>query len=409
MEKQIGKIERKSHGSIGSFFFGWFIGLLTFILLVGGLGCFVYFKVSPSWINKTFKTSIDLGSDEANNLTISKVVSNAINLGRNSSTYTLNDLQKDFGIKINDKLAGINIADLKSVPFAEIVEAAKNKFTNISAEEVKELIDLSSMENILSKTNTYYYNSADEKLYKESEFTNELDFDYTLTDGVVTIKDKTFQVVDNKVEVEMRYIPLTKAFNSLTSDIGENVTLGELEQDYGVNLPKILKRMNPNTKVSELGEAIDNLQIAEILDYTITGNNVTDAEGQPVTGILATISKFTVSGLSNGIDNLTVADIFASEDLSSGALSLIAPTTKIDEIPTALSDALETATINDLQTKGIITINNYDSYKTKLTDVDKTNASGEPTGEKKTIAECNITELINDYFAKLDQLETVQP
>ena len=417
MGKEVGKIERKSrNSSIGSFFFGTFIGIILGIGAIVGLVTFVYFKVSPNWLNNKFNTQIDLGNEDLNNLTLSTFVNHAINLGKNIDTYTLNDLESDFGIKIGDEISGINITDLKNVPLPDMIDAIQDKMANISADELKNVIDLSDMNNILDKTNTYYLNSTDGKLYEEQEFLTAVDFDYTvdLGNSKVIIKNNEFLLNSNKVEVALRYIPLSKAVASFTSNLDSSITIGELRDDYNITLPSFFDNIDDTTPIGELENEINNMYIADFLDYTIQSDKVYTELGEEVTGVMATIAKtkigeldnlqqtinnltiaevlgytynidekvyydedgmkvegvmnaiagFTVSGLSEGIDTLTIKDLFTGEDLSSGALSLVDSSTTITNLPNALSADLEESIIDELINAGIITA--PDNYYSEL-------------------------------------------
>lgn len=473
MAKQAGEITRKTKsGSIGSFFFGTFIGLLLGIGAIVGIVAFVYFRVSVNWINDKFNTEIDTGYEDINNLTLNTLVTHAIDLSRNIDTYTLNDLEADFGISISNEIAGINIVDLKDVPLPEMMDAVKNKLSNISAEELKNVIDLSDMDDILNKTNTYYYNLSDGLLYEEVEYVNAVDFDYTvdIANSRVLIKDNEFVLSDNQTEVALRYIPLTKAVASFTSDLDSNITIGELRDDYNITLPSFFDNIDDNTPIGELEQEINNMYIADFLDYTIQGDTVYDSSSQEVTGIMATVAKttigelenlentinsmtiaevlgytyndledayydedgtkidgvmnaiagFTVSGLGDGIDSLTVADLFTSEDLSSGALSLIDPNTTISNISSALSTALEESTIDELISAGVIDApTNYYSSSGGTTD-DGTGINNkyidvgtEETPNYKQVKNLLLEDIMNIFFdliensgGLLDQIPT---
>ena len=458
MAKQAGEITRKTKsGSVGSFFFGWFIGFLLTIALIGGLGAFIYFKVSISWVNNTFNQEIDLGSEELNNLTLNTFVSHAINLGQNIDTYTLSDLENDFGINIGDEIMGINILDLKSVPITELPDAFQNKLSNISAYELRNVLDLTDLDNILSKENTYYYNSLDNKLYEDELFTSEVTFDYAIAYEIVTIKGQNFGVVDGTVTIELRYLPLTLAMSSFTSDLGDNITLGELRHDYGVQLPEFLDGVSDDTTISELGDAIDNLYIADFLDYTIAGENVfdstglpvngimetlakmqvsnlsnlkqeidnmyiadilgynydetldgvTDSEGEPVNGILNVISKSKVSELNATLETLTIGDLFDSSEFESGALSLISPETEIDEIPTALSNALTTSTLDELISAQIISAPTNYTNENKVKYIPIRQDGGGQTIYKQ-VQNLLLEDLIKIAFESID-FDALQP
>ena len=118
MGKRIGEIERKykRRSGLGQFFLGTFIGILLGIGALVGLGALAYFKATPQWINNTFKTNIDLGSDELNKITLSQAVNKALYISNNSDKYSLADFEKDFGYKLPKTIKGINIEKLKTKP-----------------------------------------------------------------------------------------------------------------------------------------------------------------------------------------------------------------------------------------------------------------------------------------------------
>lgn len=462
MSRQIGKIERKSrNGSIGSFFFGTFIGLLLGIGAIIGIVAFAYFKVTPNWINDKFNTEIDLGNDDLNSLTLNTFVTHAVNLGKNIDTYTLNDLQSDFGIKIDDEIAGINIIDLKNVPLPEMMQAVQNKIANISADELKNAIDLSALDEILNDTNTYYFNMSDGKLYEEQGYLNQVNFDYTIDSSnlKVIIKGNEFTITTGQVEVALRYIPLSEAVSQFASNIDSNITLGELRDEYNVTLPSFFDKVDDSTPIAELEEEINKLYIADFLNYTIVGDIVYDEFDQEVVGIMATIAKttitdfaslestidnltiaevlgytyndleesyydkdetkvegvmnaiagFTISGLSDGIDTLTISDLFAPEDLNSGVLYLIDRNTTISNLPNALSTALESSTIDELISANIV--DSPDKYYSQSggTIDDGTginnkyiNVGSVESPEYKQVKNLVLNEIINVFFELID-------
>ena len=322
------KNKTKSRGGVGTFFFGGFVGFISCLALLAGLGCFIYFKVSPNWVNKTFKTDIDLGSDEANNLTLKDVFTNAVGLVQNFDNYKLSSLEKDFGIKLNSDLFGIDITDLKNVELSKLGDAVEKKFSNISAGELKNIpgMNLDNMKGILDKSNTYYYNN--EKLFSNSEYSKEVAFEYSLSSdkSSVTIKGKTYSIVSNKIKVALWDLPLTCAFGDFTGSMGDNLTLADLEEDFGVELPSFLNKVDKeHTTVNQLEGAINSLYLADILGYTIDDSDpdnivVKDSQSQDVTGIMFELAIEKVSNLKDlgsKFGNLTGADLEGSIDLTS--------------------------------------------------------------------------------------------
>lgn len=324
------RTKRKS-GSTGSFFFGVFMGFILCIGSILGAGAFAYFKVSPAWLNKHFDANIDLGSEEANNKTIKGFVDSAINLSENVDTYTLNNLKNDFGIQIDDELFGFDITDLKNVGLNELPEAIEKKFGTISADELRNIdgMNLSNMSKILDKSNVYYYNSADNKLYKEFDgvaYSVPVTFDYEITEDktfVVTKKHSSGIVLNqeygvvNQVNIKLWYLPLADAIGDFTASMGDQITLQDLENDYGVTLPDFLNKVDKaNTTINELEDTINNLYVADFLGYTLDMSDPTNIivkdNGTIVKGVMAIVAKEQVKNLANiknTIDNTTIADI----------------------------------------------------------------------------------------------------
>lgn len=323
--------EKKKSGGVGSFIFGTFIGFLLCLGALAGIGCFAYFKVSPAWINKTFKTNIDLGSDEVNNKTLKDFVASATGLVKNIDTYSLNDLKSDFGIEIDDELFGLDIADLKTVGLKDLPNAIEDKFGSISADELKNVngMNLDDMSKILDKTNVYYYNSLDEKLYKNFDgttYSNPVNFDYELNEEktkVITKKHETQITLNeehgviNQVNIQLWYLPLTSALGDFTSNMGSQITLAELESDYGVKLPDFFDNVDKeNTTINEMEEEINNLYVADFMGYTVDDSNplniIVKNGNVEVKGIMAIVAKEKVgdlAGIKSIIDDTAISEI----------------------------------------------------------------------------------------------------
>ena len=329
----------KKRGGFGTFFFGSFIGFILCLALIAGTLAFVYFKVSPNWINKTFKTDIDLGSDEINNKTVKDFVDGIMGLAQHTDTYTINNLKTDFGIEIKDELLGIDISDLKDVAVDDLAEAIEKKFGTISADELRNVNGMNlekEMGKILNKTNTYYFNSANNKLYEKLDdkqtpvvYSEEVTFDYEISgdESKVVTKGHETSIVSGVAKIELWYLPLTVALGDFTSNLGSNMTLRELKEDYNVKLPDyILKDENLDKTINEFDDIVNDLYIADVLEYTIDKSNdktpdksdldkwiVKDKSNNQVNGTLEEISKLKIGEITNNmqstINGLYIADV----------------------------------------------------------------------------------------------------
>ena len=276
MSKNIGdpvRVKRKS--GAGAFWGGTFLGFLLGIGAIIGLGAFAYFRVSANWINKHFKPDINLGSKELNKKTLSNIVSAAVALVGDIDNYSINTLKSDFGIEIKDKVAGIDMSDLKSVPLNKLEDAVKDKLSNISAKEMEEVLTKGDIDKILNKSVTYYFDG--DKLYKNFDgttYSKEVSFKYEIVDG--DLKIKNFDLIDingNKVDVTLKYLPITIAIEDFTANLGDNLTLEELDKDYGVKLPGYIYEGNETKTVNQVGEIIDEVKLSEVLNLTYDGRN----------------------------------------------------------------------------------------------------------------------------------------
>lgn len=361
-------VKRKS--GVGAFLGGSFLGFILGIAAVVGLCVFAYFNVSVSWINSHFNTNIDVGNEDINKLTLNVAVSHAVNLLNNTDSYTLNNLKSDFGIEIPNEIMGIDISSLKSVPLTELATKAQALIGNVSADELKEVVDLTSMEDILSTEKTYYYNSTNSLLYEDADYTIEAlstdIYEYDSANSVIILKGKTYPLIESgaqsTISVELKYLPLSEAISSFTNDLGENLTFADLS-NYGIVLPDYILQGNEDKTLSEIQQVIDNVRVASILGYnydTVSGK-VYYSDGTPVEGVLGAIAKYKISELNEDtINNLTVNDLFGD---TSGALGLIDGNTTINQIPTALSEKIKTSTVGELVENGLVEIENYDNVK----------------------------------------------
>lgn len=319
----------KVKGRAGAFWGGTFIGFLLTLALLAGIGCLIYFKASAKLINKTFKTDINLGSDELNNKTISDLVADISGIVKNKDTYSLSDLEKDFGISLGNNLMGIKIDDLKSVGLTKLGDAVEKKFGEISAQELRSVSSLKleeEMGHILKQTSTYYYKSEDNKLYEKLEgttYSKAVAFDYKIIeengDKKVVTKGHKTTIEDNIVQIQLWYLPLTSALGDFTANMGTNLTLKVLERDFGIKLPSFFDNVDKdNTTINQLESAINTLYIADFLGYSVDDTNpnnliVKDKSNAVVTGLMASLATIKIDDLDNGAIEEKIGSMTAEE------------------------------------------------------------------------------------------------
>jgi len=163
-------------------------------------------------------------------------------------------------------------------------------------------------------------------------------------------------------------------------DINESSATGIVKTLYGEKLTDLSSRLDPN-----------NLYIYEAMGYTKDGvNYYLDAEKQnQVTGVMATLAGSKINEIENAVDTIKVKDVLDANNSIYKLLNVSGQdydfdTLTINNLSSAVEKRMETATLNDLKTAGIISTDaNLDKY----------------LGPKK-LGEYTITNL-------LDALETV--
>ena len=366
-----GSIQRKMKRStgIGPFICGSLFGFLLCVGALVGLGFFVYYNVSIEWINSTFNTNIETNNKEIEDKTINDLVKVGINLVNSIDTYTLTNLKNDFGVDLPDDIKGIDVSDLKTVPLKELPNALIERIESISADELDGtgLIDLSSLDFIFTKTNTYYYN--DGKIYRDSSFS---DFvcNVKFNNGSIQIDDYTDTVEsDNSVVVPFKYLPLDKALDDFTSMAGDKLTIGELETAFGVDLPSYLENVDKSYTINQLETAISGLYLGDFLGYEFdssTGKYYAldnDSNRVELSGVANVVAYIKIGEVGDRITSLTVGDVFGVS-ANSGILSLMGSDTLIEEIPDELNDIIDNTTIGELYDNNVIDITDYDEDKT---------------------------------------------
>jgi len=364
MAKEIGKRERRRGSTVKSFCGGTFFGFLLCLALIGGTVLFAYYKVSPKWLNDKFNTSIDLGTEELNNLTIKEAVNHAIGLSQNIDSYTLNNLKTDFGVDIGNSFKGIDISDLKDVPLSKLSAELQSTLTSISAAELeKELVNFSGdIQNVLSSSFTYYYN--DEKLYKEFDgvvyngqvLDGEFKYSYLEESNQIEIKGVKFNIENNKVTIPLKYLPIVTALSSF-SDL----------------------------KIADvMGLSFDGVSY-----YNDVNNNDVKDLGEDISVVLNSIAGVTVGGLVDKVEELKLADVFSSTDLAMPIFKLLGNNVGeilVEEVADKLQKAISNSTIIKLSDVKIINLD--DEEKAKLYNLITFD------GETRILGSLTITEFV---------------
>ena len=115
-------------------------------------------------------------------------------------------------------------------------------------------------------------------------------------------------------------------FDSLPSDI-ENLTLSDVVDTDSADAPLILKSL-ADVKINELGDAIHDLQIEEIIEIT---------EDSPM--ILKALKGTKFEELATRIETLAIQDIFTEDEIADNIfLKAMGGTTRLEDMATRISE-----------------------------------------------------------------------
>ena len=374
---------RSKHGfkGLGTFILGWFIGLVSMILILAGVGYWAYTSISVKKIEKWTKTDIAGGNKSVEKLTLQDVVNMAVGVAKGSDEYTLAKFEEDFGVKIlGDSLYGISLDKLKNSPIKEFKTAINDTidsatFNNIlSFMDVKE-DDLGLLKTVLDGEITYYI--VDGKLCtEEGDASTEVEFDYTIKDDTVEFSNGSHTISSGKITPRFRDLPLNTAMTSMT-------------------------------------DVTEGLKIYEILDYHY--DDVTDKYYQdynngvysnPVSGVMNAIAGYTIEDLADQskIDELKIHEVmgyyYNDADESYYTTSNFATGTKVAGVMNSLAgktlgDLSDEKTFNDLY---IYQVMGYTRVQTSSDPVTYkyTDKNGDVTGIMATLAGKTVGQLDDD-------------
>lgn len=318
----MGKVKRG--GGFGKFVFGWFMGFITTIVLLGGLGFWAYKSATIKTVEKVMKSEIT-DNETIESKTIEDWAELVEDIIEDKDTYSIADLEKDFDVKlVDDSMYGISLTKIKNSPLKDIKKAFEKTLNSATFNNILSLVNtnnqLGLLNTMLDKNVTYYIN--DNTLYTSSTFVdaNKVNFEYEINDGVVEFGQNSATIVTDgdveKVDIMFRHIPI-------------------------------------NTALSIMSDVTKDLKVCEVLGYyqndgkyykTFDGENYANE----VTGIMKVIADTNINDLGSAIDRLTASDIF---DENSSIIKLLgedANTTTINQIPDVLPSKINDTTIEDL-------------------------------------------------------------
>ncbi|MBQ3502155.1 MAG: hypothetical protein IJA72_00620 [Clostridia bacterium] len=281
------RIRTRKGAGFGKFILGWFVGFISTILIIAGVGYWAYTSISVGKIEKWTKSNIAGKNDKVRELTLEDAVNIAIGVAKGSNDYTLAKFEEDFGLKlVGDSLYGIKLEKLKNAPIKEIKTAVEDTINSATFNNILNFMEINAdelglLKTVLDSEITYYINDGKLCTAKD-DISTEVDFNYTI------------EVADVKLD----------------TDAKDTIVDGQVEFPL-INLPL-------STAVSSMSDATKDLMIYEIMDYHYDSN--TDKYYQkyengvysnPVSGVMDAIAGFTIDELSDQekIDALKIHEV----------------------------------------------------------------------------------------------------
>ena len=322
---------KKGFKDIWIFLFGLLFGFIFTIAGLVGVGFWAYNNLTIKKVEKLTNNDFGLPA-EINTLTLKTLVGNAMEIEDNIDTYTIEDLENDFDIVvigedglIPNSLYGLDLTSLRKSnkntiesDIEKIIESASlNTFISYMDKSDEELGIFAT---IINTKVDYYFNSVDNKLYTNSDYSTLVGFDYKVENNNIKIgsNSTTYAIENGKISVPFRTVPIEQAFTKFDS-VTNNLKLYEI-LDYTKDGDKyytdetktneitgVLKTLADKT-IKEISneDTFNNLYIYEVLDYTPTSDGYKQADGTTVTGVIKHLAGSTVKNLSTTIQNLTV-------------------------------------------------------------------------------------------------------
>lgn len=390
---------RSKHGfkGLGKFFLGCFVGFLVAILSVVGLVYWAYTSINVRRVEKWTKSNIT-SNKKLEELTLKKVVSISKGILQNSKDgYTIAKFEDDFNITLFDESNapfGMDLSIIKNAQFKDLANAFNETIETITFNNVLKFLNVES-ENIgivntaLEKTSTYYiYNG---KLFSNPEYTIEVDFKYTIEEGVVKFANGAHTITSNTINPRLMDLPLNVAITKL-SNTTRSLNISEIlgykydnvtKKYYKVCVDGVYSDEIKGFMSAIAGYSIDDLSSQSIINefkvYEVLGyyynqadqNYYTSADFEPntkVAGVINAIAGQTVGDLSKSetYNNLHLYQVmgYDYEDGKylykdgtevKGVMSLLVDSS-VSALPEKVDEIINENTIYDLVEEGVIVL-----------------------------------------------------
>ncbi|HEY8423340.1 MAG TPA: hypothetical protein VIL23_01095 [Clostridia bacterium] len=179
--------------------------------------------------------------------------------------------------------------------------------------------------------------------------------DFAAANIINTLRTMTY---DNGQGAQVRYS--LNEINKLVLDLPANLTVQSVikEPQTGVMADNILYKIwASNARLTELDtklkEVFESLTFADILEEPENPETVT---GRIIQKLRTPQNSqyWKVTQIEDAFNTLTFGDLYPAGDNDKGVLSLIDPSTPLDQVPAEIENVIQNTTMKDLYEKGII-------------------------------------------------------
>ena len=277
-KKQRQKGANKHHWK---FFFGWFIGFIFTLLLLGGLVIWAANNLNLKKVESMTGTNLSMLGDDIKEMKIGELVSKVSDLASNYDDYTFEELCYTHGV--------ISLEDIVTVTGAE--ESRTYSYKTIDITDV--------VKGKLKETSKNIEKSIDKVTLSQLETA----LGIKLPDLVLLNRVKNATLV---------------TLGDSLSDLKNSYTLQDMANDFNMDLDSsdILKNLKTNT-LATLPEEIDNMTVEQLVGTDkVTGNKIVES-----------IRNITIGELPDELPKLTVNKILGTTGSDNAILKAIGTTT----------------------------------------------------------------------------------
>lgn len=404
----------------GIFILGWFVGFICTILILAGVGFWAYNNVSIKTIEKWTKSDIT-NNEDIENKTVKDWVTILNAIGKtDAGAYTIAKFEEDFNVKLfnSDKIYGFDLTKIRNSPITQLKTAiddtiSDTTFTNVLSFLKMEQDELGMLSTVLNSEKDYFIHEG--KLYTDKTYAKQVDFKYTINGDNIEIANGTYPIVEKSIDGSdyrvvamcLSNLPLDSALANVedaTKDLAIWEVLGYTRtgtapdyvyKDNGVEVTGIMASL-AKYSVGDLSnsETFEGIYLYEVLGYTREGGEgsyIYKDNGVEVTGVLKALAGKTVKDLSNDetFTGMTVAEVMDYHKVGDDYYD------KNDAKVTGVLKVLANKTINDLSNNDTFTsIKIYEvldyTREGEAPNYIYKNNGVEVTGIMKSIADCSL-------------------